>query len=327
MGRYYKPVTPLNKVNLCWVLDDGRAGHRLQSETLARALAHRHICFEFKLKQPWLSLTPWRLPGFAHAVQWLDAAPDETAPPDCLIACGRRAAALGKHLSARAHAPHIQILNPGDRLQKYDLIVAPQHDRLSGEHVINIEGSVHPVDAEWLTKQRARWSSTFNSGPGPLLAVLLGDLHCPAAELLHKLKSILDLHPSAQVMVCASRRTPDSHKRALRSYTTERVRCWLDARDGDNPYAGLLSSADAFVVSSDSINMLCESLATGRPVALLNRSRLSAKHRRFLNDQSNQFTAVAELFNTKVLAPKSSVCEEILRHPAMQKLMNRPSMH
>ena len=36
----------------------------------------------------------------------------------------------------------------------------------------------------------------------------------------------------------------------------------------DNPYAGILALADAFIVTGDSIAMLSEACGTGRPVAL-----------------------------------------------------------
>ena len=37
-------------------------------------------------------------------------------------------------------------------------------------------------------------------------------------------------------------------------------------RDGENPYAGFLAWADRIVVTPDSVNMLSEACATGKPV-------------------------------------------------------------
>ncbi|HJT99539.1 MAG TPA: ELM1/GtrOC1 family putative glycosyltransferase, partial [Rhodanobacteraceae bacterium] len=41
---------------------------------------------------------------------------------------------------------------------------------------------------------------------------------------------------------------------------------WAGAADGDNPYAGFLGWADRIVVTPDSVNMISEACATGKPV-------------------------------------------------------------
>jgi uncharacterized protein len=41
---------------------------------------------------------------------------------------------------------------------------------------------------------------------------------------------------------------------------------WTGPDDGENPYQGYLAAADCLVVTPDSVNMLSEACATGRPV-------------------------------------------------------------
>jgi mitochondrial fission protein ELM1 len=60
------------------------------------------------------------------------------------------------------------------------------------------------------------------------------------------------------------------------------VHFWNGARDGTNPYAGYLAHADRIVVTPDSVNMLSEASATGKPVFSLlpqgARGKLAALH-------------------------------------------------
>jgi hypothetical protein len=47
------------------------------------------------------------------------------------------------------------------------------------------------------------------------------------------------------------------------------VHFWNGADDGENPYRGYLAAADRIVVTPDSVNMLSEACATGKPVFTL----------------------------------------------------------
>jgi hypothetical protein len=52
-------------------------------------------------------------------------------------------------------------------------------------------------------------------------------------------------------------------------------------RESDNPYLGVLASADRLVVTSDSVSMISEALATGHPVEVFGEPQ-NARHARFL---------------------------------------------
>ena len=51
-------------------------------------------------------------------------------------------------------------------------------------------------------------------------------------------------------------------------------------RSGDNPYRGVLALADRLIVTSDSVSMISEALATPHPVEVLGEAQ-NARHRRF----------------------------------------------
>jgi hypothetical protein len=47
-------------------------------------------------------------------------------------------------------APAVQILDPRIRTSHWDAVVAPQHDRLRGANVVELLGSLNPVQDGWL---------------------------------------------------------------------------------------------------------------------------------------------------------------------------------
>ncbi|MBV8506935.1 MAG: mitochondrial fission ELM1 family protein, partial [Alphaproteobacteria bacterium] len=50
---------------------------------------------------------------------------------------------------------------------------------------------------------------------------------------------------------------------------------------GDNPYFAYLALADAFMVTADSVSMICEAAATGNPVHIFDLDGGNAKFARF----------------------------------------------
>ena len=84
----------------------------------------------------------------------------------------------------------------------------------------------------------------------------------------------------AGLLVTASRRTDPGTLALLRAAL---VGCAVEIWDGagENPYLGYLGLADAFVVTGDSVNMLCEAATTGKPVHVVDLDGGSAKFARF----------------------------------------------
>ena len=53
--------------------------------------------------------------------------------------------------------------------------------------------------------------------------------------------------------------------------------------EGDNPYFGILALSDRLVVTGDSVSMVSEAAASGRPVAVFDLGG-GARHQRFLGN-------------------------------------------
>jgi mitochondrial fission protein ELM1 len=92
----------------------------------------------------WIPAGLWP-PGVAGVAAGSD--PIGGTPPDLIVSCGRHAVGpalwLKRQHGARSFLVHVQ--HPRVDTTRFDLIVAPVHDGLSGPNVIDITGSLHRV--------------------------------------------------------------------------------------------------------------------------------------------------------------------------------------
>lgn len=271
-----------------WTVSDGHAGSARQASALAAALsAGPARTLTVHARAPWRWLAPRRLPRAGHAFGG-DFAAALRQPPDIVIGCGRQAALATRLLRARG-AQAVQILDPRIAPRHWDLVIAPEHDRLHGDNVISVLGSLHPVDDGWLAEARRRFAA-FAALPQPRTAVLVGGSSAHArfdamafAELARLLESAL-ARDGGSVLLTTSRRTPrELHEVVRQRYAATPGVVWRGPEDGDNPYPGLLAWADRIVCSPDSVNMMSEACATHVPVFVFDPERVSGRPRRFLD--------------------------------------------
>ncbi|HYM86488.1 MAG TPA: mitochondrial fission ELM1 family protein, partial [Pseudoxanthomonas sp.] len=244
-----------------WTLTDGHAGNRRQADALAAALRigpARDWLLQPRL--PWSVSAPRNFTGASHAFG-PDFADAMEQPPRLAIGCGRQAALATRLLHARGSRV-VQILDPRIDPKHWDLVVAPEHDRLSGTNVITLAGSLNPVDADWLARARDAFA-VFAELPRPRTAVLLGgsSTHArfdrSAFEVLASKLEVTLAREGGSVLITSSRRTPADLVAALRHrYVETPGVVWCDEADGPNPYDGLLAWADRIVCSPDSVNMV-----------------------------------------------------------------------
>ncbi len=270
-----------------WVVSDGRAGNRNPALALAERLGPVEGELTLLPRAPWRWLAPRRLPraelAFGTAFSALLA-----TPPDIVVGCGRQAA-LATRLLRAAGARAVQLLDPRLDPAQWDLVVAPQHDRLRGANVITTLGSLHAVDAGWRHAQRRAWPALGNH-PWPRHVLLLGGPTAAAPlgrrewqRLAGGVEALLAAE-GGSLLVSSSRRTPGwLREAARRRFAGVAAMQWHGAEDGANPYRGLLGWGDRLIVSADSVNMISEACGSGVPVYVdlprVARGRLASFHR------------------------------------------------
>ena len=276
----------------CWVITDGKAGMESQCIGLAEALGLDPVIKRVALRAPWRQLTPYfriaQSCGFAKHSDPLGA-----PWPDLVIATGRQSVAAALMVRARAREAGtrtilVQLQNPGIASSHFDLVVAPRHDGLQGENVLSTRGALHRVTAKSLSEGAARLEAIVSHLPRPFIGVLLGGSNSAynfdlksAENLGTQLKSSAEALGGG-LLVTPSRRTGEANVKAIRdAIGTVPNFVWDGA--GSNPYFGILGSADYLVVTCDSVNMVSEALATGRPVYVVDlpggTSKFEAFHR------------------------------------------------
>lgn len=274
-----------------WTLTDGHAGNVRQAQALAVALGLPTRAWTLAARRPWRWFSPRRLPGARHAFgpAFADAlANDASLEHVIAIGCGRQGALATRLLRARG-ARAVQILDPRMDPHHWDLVIAPEHDRLHGDNVITLLGSLHPVDDLWLAAARRDFSD-WTTLPRPRTAVLLGGPSAHGGFDVRQLDGFLQwlrqqvTDEGGSVLATASRRTPDAVRLRLRTKLEGLPgRGWCGEQDGPNPYAGLLGWADRIIVSADSVNMLSEAAATAVPVYVLGAEQVTGRPRAFLD--------------------------------------------
>jgi mitochondrial fission protein ELM1 len=269
-----------------WVLHDGKAGMASQAIGLAEATGFSFIEKPLAVRFPWTHLPPhlWLLPFRAVRNAGAGLMPPW---PDLVIACGRMAAlpalAIRRVNGGRSLAAQIQ--DPGIGHRDFDLLVVPEHDRLRGRRVFVTRGAVHRVTAARLAAARCRFAA-LTAMPRPIVSVLIGGstrvhrLHLQRlGEIADALAGILR-RDGGSLLVTTSRRTGEAGLVLLREKLAHLSAAIWDGT-GENPYFAYLAFADALLVTADSISMVSEAAATGKPVHIAELDGGNAKFARF----------------------------------------------
>ena len=271
----------------CWVMTDGKAGMEVQCVGLAEALGFEPRIKRIQVTKPWRWLPPQWVPD---PLGTIGPKRDPLAPPwpAVLIASGRQTVApsMAIRRASGGRTFTVQIQNPVVGPAAFDVVVAPRHDRLTGDNVIETIGGLNRVTAARLSAAAAKFGPAFAHLPRPLIVVALGGNNRAyrftraIARRLGANLARLCRAEGAGLLVTTSRRTDPGTLTLLRAALNG---CAAEIWDGagENPYLGYLGLADAFVVTGDSVNMVCEAATTGKPVYLVELAGGSAKFARF----------------------------------------------
>lgn len=267
------------------MISDGAAGNERQALALAGALDLDPRVLRLRLRHPWDWLAPhltWRAGVALYDDQ---DAPVRPPWPDIAIGCGRRAALLTRCLGkwSQGNCFTIQILDPRTHPDHFNLLITPRHDRLSGSNVIETTGALNAIDDAWLEQGRDRFSQ-LGALPFPRIGVLIGasnaEIKLDDGYFAGLLARLAEQHAGqgGSFLVSTSRRTPPDRVSQLRSeFSRWPGLFWGGQEDGENPYAGILAWSDRLIVSPDSVNMVSEACATGKPVDLFASENASGK--------------------------------------------------
>jgi len=251
---------------------DGGAGMASQVRGLLRAAGASESLLQAPLKAPW----KWLWPGMIPNRDWIFESPQLVQPdvcPDLVVTSGRQSImaslALKRRFGDRVFTVHTQ--DPRISPKHFDLVACPEHDGLGGPNVVGTFGAIHHVTPQLLAEVAA-------AGPlgglerltRPFLLVLLGG---PTRNYAFSPPEMIDFQDrlasaaessGQQLAILPSKRTPRPWIDSFLSRFGNDHFVW--AGQGANPYLAALALSSQIIVTCDSVNMISEAAATGKPV-------------------------------------------------------------
>ena len=295
---------------------------------LAEAMDLAPVVKRIVLRTPWKHLSPFLRLGLRHAVAHGGITPPW---PELVIASGRQSvpAGLAVRQGSAGSAFLVQIQDPAIHPRLFDLVVVPEHDRLRGPNVLATRGALHRVTPARLAEAATGFAGRLADLPRPRIAVLIGGdnavfrLSPALTERLAGQLAELAARGGAGLMVTPSRRTGAGNEAILRRHLTGLPAEIWDGT-GENPYFAYLGLADAIIATGDSVNMVSEAAATGKPVHVVDLEGGSPKFRAFHRSMAEAgvtrpFTGRLEHWTYPVVDEPRRVADEIHRRLAQRR--------
>lgn len=265
-----------------WIVTDGGAGFEVQALGVAEALGAEPVVKRVKQNAPWSWVAPW---GPVVDVCGL------TPPwPDLVIAAGRQSIPFARMIRRRSKGQcFVAVLqNPRVPTHWFDFVWAPEHDRLAGSNVMSTLLSPHRVTPARLASEAEKIAADISPLPHPRIAVLVGGTNAiyrfdeAAAEKIGDAMAGAARQTGGSLLVTPSRRTGAAQTNIIRERIKDVPHRMWDG-EGYNPYFAFLGSADAVLVTCDSVNMVGEAIGTGKPVYVIPLEGNAAKREHYFN--------------------------------------------
>jgi hypothetical protein len=264
-----------------WLLTGHKAGDNTQVVALAEALG-----WPFELKrfayQPWELLSNRLLGVTLAGIDTAGSSPLEPPWPDLVITAGRRnepvARWIRRQSGGRTRLVHIG--RPWAQLDCFDLIVStPQYFLPERPNILPIDLPLHRISQAGLAVIAEQRREEFDHLPPPYWSVLLGGnsgafvFTVEKAIRLARWLNIRLRNEGGSVLVTNSARTPEPVYAAFLETLKAPISVfrWGDPAV-ENPYLVYLALADRLVVTGESMSMLAEAAATGKPLYIFDLS-------------------------------------------------------
>jgi len=281
-----------------WVLFCKRAGENTQLTALAEGLGWPFAVKQFNYRdlEPLIGL-PF-LPTKAGIADVSVGGPLEGPWPEIVLTAGRQNEPIARWIRRQSggRTRIVHVGRPWSPVSDYDLVVATrQYGLPEAPNVLLNDLPLHRVSGEALGQALGVWAKRVIHLPRPRIAVLVGGPAGPFAfgpKAAARLGEMLSARANAiggSLLITTSARTPEAASDALEAAITAPALLYRYNRSsGENPYLGFLSLADEVVVTADSLSMVAEALATGKPVRLFHPGGFFGKAEPFGRDSTRE---------------------------------------
>jgi len=277
-----------------WAITDGSQGMISQTKGLALELSSDLTEIKTDLIFPWNKLQPGLLPIFSWIFK--NDLPGDYIP-DIIISCGRKSIYLSIYLKKKfKNIINIHIQNPKISSKNFSFVIAPNHDRFTGNNIINSIGALHhfKFKENKVTKNKNLVSCIVGGKSNHYIFTLR-----EAKNLCDKIINIKKDNTNLNFLIITSRRTSKETKELLKVRLSHFAELWLG--EGENPYQYALYNSSFFIITSDSTSMISEASISGRPIYVyqLPSKRKSMRFARFHDEfKKLNITRDIEYINT-----------------------------
>jgi len=266
---------PADSAPRVWLVTGYRAGERGQILALAEALG-----WPFELKTLSYRKSEFHTSLFRgsdlRGVRRQDSSELEPPWPDLVISAGMRNEPVGRWIrdqsGGRTRLVHIG--RPWASPECFDLVVTtPQYRLPQNDRILQNAMPLNQVTPERLAQQGRMLLPRVEHLPQPRIGIILGGNSGPYTLGPKTVAGIaqqacrMAAQKNASLLISTSARTPKRAAEELQRHLTvpNYLYHWR-ADDQSNPYFGILALSDELIVTADSVSMLGDACATGKPV-------------------------------------------------------------
>ncbi|NQU95885.1 MAG: mitochondrial fission ELM1 family protein [Candidatus Omnitrophica bacterium] len=213
---------------------------------------------------------------------------------DIIISCGSGVAGVNRFFSVENNAKSACVMKPSIlRLNKFDMVVLPQHDRVNGKEgsIIVTDTVPNLIDEEYMEKCSRKVSETVKLDAPVKIGILLGgnnsDFELTEEITESLLNNVINASRKldADILLTTSRRTPRNIEEVVkhRLHSEKRCKFLVIANEKNTPEAvgGILGLSDIVVVSGESVSMVSEAVSSGKAVVVFNLKNKKRKNGKF----------------------------------------------
>ena len=250
------------------LLTEGMHGMISQVEGMAKALNTEYNHKIVRLGFPW-NFTPPKFTPISQIILKDKIYLTKNDSPDFIISCGRKSvipSILLKKINPKIFTIHIQ--NPKVSSKNFDAIIAPAHDNVYGHNVYKSKGAIHYITYEKIQAAKSYLADKIKSKK--IVSIILGGPNKYYSFSNDQLIKIFDsikytfIGKGYEVIIVPSLRTP---KKIIELAKKEMSRFGYVVDSVDKQaYLSAYALATYIVVTCDSISMISEAMASGKPI-------------------------------------------------------------
>jgi len=249
------------------LLTQGMHGMISQVEGLAKALDIDFTHHTVELNNFWKMVPPKVTPISQSVYKKID---HENF--DVIISCGRKSVIPSIHLKNNSNKKvfNIHIQDPKVDLKHFDFIVAPEHDSIKGQNVINTKGAIHYLTENEINENKDYLNSFIKKDKRIIWTLIMGgptkyyDYSTKNIKEIFTTLSKLSKEHNFQLVIIPSMRTPTNIIQYANDYFGDDHTVIMDV--DKKAYLSALAIAQNIIVTCDSSSMISEAALTGKPI-------------------------------------------------------------